>query len=120
MSHIGTTDEVLAREGPPENAIQRMLEPERRKTHKAKNSNISTLKSAFLKLDIQLREFGKTKCKFHRNRKDKPMIRQPKGPGQEIECCYPVMSYNGMYRNTDCRLKNCPRIFHGVANGAKK
>lgn len=36
MAHIGTDDEIWAWGGSPENAIQRMLEPERKKGNMAK------------------------------------------------------------------------------------
>lgn len=56
----------------------------------------------FLKLNAALKKFGKTKCKFHKNRK-----------GRGLECQHPAMAYGGMTRNTDCELENCPRALHG-------
>ena len=107
MPHIGTTDEVWAWGGSPENAIQRMPGPEKKKVHKNQNKilSISVLRSDLLKLDAQLKKFGRTKCKFHKNRKGKPE--------QGLECCHPAMAYGGMNRNTNCELENCPRILYG-------
>ena len=63
------------------------------------------IRAAFLELDSKLKKFGRTKCKFHRNRKNKQT--------GILECNHPVMSYGGINRNTECELKNCPRVLHG-------
>lgn len=103
MSHIGTDDETWAWGGSPEGAIQRMLKPDKKKP--AKVNMVSTMRTAFLKLDKQLKEFGKDKCKFHKSRK--------KDPSKWLDCNHSAMGYGGMSRNTDCELENCPRILYG-------
>jgi hypothetical protein len=57
----------------------------------------------FLKLNAKLKNFGKTKCKFHRNRKNKT----------GLECSHPAMGWGGINRNTKCELENCPRALYG-------
>lgn len=69
--------------------------------HKTKRSqnkilNISTLRSDFLKLNAQLKKFGRTKCKFYKN-----------------QCCnHSTMGYGGISRDTDCKIGNCPLIIN--------
>jgi hypothetical protein len=69
---------------------------------------ISMLRTAFLELDSKLKEFGRAKCKFHRNQKSKRI---------GIECDHPAMGYGGINRNTDCELGNCPRVLYGDEGG---
>ena len=64
--------------------------------------SIATMRADFLKLEAELKKFGKVKCK-HRNKK-KPTV---------MECHHPAMGYGGMSRNTDCELENCPRVLYG-------
>lgn len=66
---------------------------------------IMTMRSNFLKLDAQLKKFGKTKCKFHKNRKGQKK--------STVDCFHSSMSYGGISRNTDCELENCPRVLWG-------
>ncbi len=72
---------------------------------------VSGMRAAFLKLDKQLKEFGKNKCKFHKSRK--------KDPKRYLDCTHPAMGYGGMSRNTDCELENCPRVLYND-NGTSK
>lgn len=65
---------------------------------------IFILRTTFLELDSKLKEFGRTKCKFHRNRESKRI---------GLECSHPAMAYGGINRNTDCELENCPRVLYG-------
>jgi len=66
---------------------------------------ISMFKLAFLELDTKLKNFGKTLCKFHKNRNKQTRH-------QVIECHHPAMGYGGINRNTDYELINCPRILY--------
>ena len=68
-------------------------------------NKVSKLRAAFLELDNKLKKFGRTKCKFHRNRKGKKT--------GSLECHHPVMGWGGINRNTDCELANCPRVLCG-------
>ena len=70
------------------------------------NMSIATMRAAFLKLDKELKAFGKTKCKHNR-------LRHARGKKLMIECDHPSMAYGGMTRNTDCELENCPRVLYG-------
>jgi len=72
---------------------------------------IGAMRTAFFKLDRQLKEFGKSKCRFHKSRK--------KDPSRFLSCTHPAMDWGGMSRNTDCELKNCPRILHNDPGTSK-
>ena len=63
------------------------------------------LRLDFLELSARLKHFGKTQCRFHKNRK--------RNRQQGLECNHPAMAYGGITRNTDCELENCPRILYG-------
>ena len=64
---------------------------------------IKTMRANFLKLDKELKEFGKTKCR-HRSKTTKSSI---------MVCHHSAMSYGGMTRNVNCELENCPRVLYG-------
>lgn len=70
------------------------------------SNSIGAMRATYLRLDRQLQKFGNAKCK-HNWRRSKS---QKKGI---MECHHPNMSYGGMTRNTDCELRNCPRVLHG-------
>ena len=70
---------------------------------------MNTIRLKFLRLNVLLKEFGRTKCKFHKNRKA--------NKNHVSECHHPTMSYGGMGRNTDCEITNCPRILYGDEGG---
>ncbi len=74
-------------------------------------TTVSVMRTAFLKLEKQLKEFGRNKCKFHKNRK--------KDRSKWLDCTHPAMDYGGMSRNTSCELENCPRVLHDD-NGTSK
>jgi hypothetical protein len=63
------------------------------------------LRLRFLELNAALKKFGKTKCKFHKNRIG---VRTPGS-----DCHHPSMGYGGINRSRDCELENCPRILYG-------
>jgi len=63
---------------------------------------IKIMRAKFLKLDKELKVFGRTKC-IHRNKVKRTMM----------ECHHPAMGYGGITRNTDCELENCPRVLYG-------
>ena len=67
------------------------------------SNKIKEMRAIFLKLDRNLKKFGKEYCKFY-NRKKGPKV---------VECFHPSMGYGGMTRNTDCELENCPRVLYG-------
>ena len=65
----------------------------------------SVIATISLELDIlndQLQKFGKTECKYHKNR-----LLKPRGL---MECRHSSMGQGGLTRNTDCELTNCPLI----------
>jgi len=65
--------------------------------------SIATMRASFLKLDKELKNFGRTKCK-HRSWATRSSMRV---------CGHPAMGYGGMTRNTNCELENCPRVLYG-------
>jgi len=67
---------------------------------------IRQMRKTFLKLDQQLKEFGKKRCKIHACRKN------PKHHSVDGACSHLSMAFGGMGRNSDCELVNCPRILH--------
>jgi hypothetical protein len=54
------------------------------------------LKSKFLKLDKELKEYGKTECTLYRNG----------------TCHHPAMGWGSMTTDTGCRIDNCPFILY--------
>ncbi len=67
---------------------------------------IKVMRATFLKLDKELKAFGKTKCKHHKNRTHQ-------GKKSMMDCYHSAMGYGGITRNTDCELENCPRVLYG-------
>jgi hypothetical protein len=65
-----------------------------------------SIRAAYLKLNKELKAFGKTKCKNHKNRTHH-------GKKSIMECHHSAMGYGGMSRNTYCELENCPRVLYG-------
>lgn len=55
------------------------------------------LKARFLELNKNLKEYGKNKCTFYR---DKGI------------CGHPAMGWGGIITDTGCRLDNCPFILY--------
>jgi len=70
------------------------------------------MRATFLKLDKELKKFGRTKCKHHKRRFGgwKKSIADIKGT---MDCHHSAMDYGGMSRNTNCELENCPRVLYG-------
>jgi hypothetical protein len=69
------------------------------------SQKVREMRAAFLKLDKALKDFGRKHCKCHTNQKDKK-------PSRGMQCKHSAMDYGGMSRNTDCELKNCPRVLY--------
>ena len=72
---------------------------------------IQRMREDFLKLDAQVKKFGKMHCKHHRRRT------KPKAHPVNDACCHPAMAFGGMSRNTNCELENCPRVLYGDEPG---
>ena len=67
--------------------------------------HVVEMRDRFVRLDIDLKKFGKGRCKFNKNRF--------KNPSKHLDCGHPAMGYGGMSRNTACELENCPRVLYG-------
>lgn len=54
------------------------------------------LKTRFLKLNKELKKYGKNECSFHENG----------------TCRHPLMGWGGIATDAGCRLDNCPFILY--------
>lgn len=64
----------------------------------------------FADLDTKLKKYGRTLCRFHKNRSSRTW-------GLQLECHHPSTGYGGINRNTNCGLINCPRVIYNNEGG---
>lgn len=72
---------------------------------KKRPTEVSTMRLTFLKLDSEVKAFGRKKCKWNKHRF--------KTRSKHLECGHPAQDFGGMASDTSCKLENCPRVAWG-------